>query len=255
MSSFGTRNSGLFGANALVSCQTICCFNCGVEVLGNGCCSTVRCAVNNDSSGAYSGSFGGQCNTSSGYGSVVLGGLCNMSCASYSSSMGICALSYLYGQSVNSTGSFATQGGGQFSYTIAWREAVMNANANVDMSLDGTGTTNLIIPLGNNRGWNVYVDWILVVTSLGSGTSGGLAVGAIHDGTDAFFFKRVGGVASISSQTNIASHNDAGMASSNVAFSVGASNNLRLQMNAPSTAGTGTTFRGVANIRFVEVAW
>ena len=229
--------------------------NGGRSNTASGVYSVIGGGLSNTASGCISNVGGGQCNTASGYGSVVLGGLCNMSCASYSSSMGICALSYLYGQSVNSTGSFATQGGGQSSCTIAWREAVMNANANVDMSLDGTGTTNLIIPLGNNRGWNVYVDWILVVTSLGSGTSGGLAVGAIHDGTDAFFFKRVGGVASISTQTNIASHNDAGMASSNVAFSVGASNNLRLQMNAPSTAGTDTTFRGVANIRFVEVAW
>ena len=74
MSSFGTRTSGLFGGESLVSCQIICCFNCGVEVLDSGTCSTVRCAVNNCASGSYSGSFGGQCNTSSGYGSVVLGG-------------------------------------------------------------------------------------------------------------------------------------------------------------------------------------
>ena len=89
MSHLGTRNIGLFGANALVSCQIINCYNCGVEVLGSGCCSTVRCDVNNISSGNYSGSFGGQCNTSSGYGSVVLGGKNNLASGDYSFSSGL----------------------------------------------------------------------------------------------------------------------------------------------------------------------
>jgi hypothetical protein len=241
-----------------------------IIVLGSGVNSTNRCGVVNTASGDYSGSLsgrqntasggysfvgGGLCNTALGQNSNVLGGQCNQSSACYSSSSGLLALSYLYGQSSNATGAFSTQGYGQSSYGIAWREAIMNANANVDISLDGTGITNLIIPLGNNRGWGVYVDWIIVITELGSGTSGGLAVGAIHNGTDSFFFKKVGGTASISTQTNIASHNDAGMSSSNMSFSVGASNNLRIQMNAPSTAGTGSKLRGVANIRLVEVAW
>jgi hypothetical protein len=178
----------------------------------------------------------------------------NVTCGCYSNASGLCALSYLYGQSVNSTGAFSV-GGGQSSYAVAWRQAVMNANGNVNMSLDGTGTTNLLIPNGNNRGWGVYVDWIIVVTALGTGTSGGLVVGAMHNGTDAFLFKKVGGVASISAQTNIASHNDTGMASSNMAFAVGGSANLQITMNAPSTAGTGSTLRGVANVRLVEVAW
>ena len=82
MSDFGTRMSGLFGASALVSCQVINCYNCGVEVLDSGTCSTVRCAVNNCASGSYSGSFGGQCNTASGYGSVILGGDRNFAQAS-----------------------------------------------------------------------------------------------------------------------------------------------------------------------------
>jgi hypothetical protein len=45
------------------------------------------------------------------------------------------------------------------------------------------------------------------------------------------------------------------MSSANMLFAAGASNNLQIIMNAPSTAGTGTTFRAVANIRIVEVAW
>jgi hypothetical protein len=45
------------------------------------------------------------------------------------------------------------------------------------------------------------------------------------------------------------------MSTSNVAFAVGASNNLQITMNAPSTAGTGSTLRGLANVRLVEIAW
>jgi hypothetical protein len=99
------------------------------------------------------------------------------------------------------------------------------------------------------------VDWIIVCTALGTGTGGSLAVGNVHSGTDGFFFKVVGGVGSISSSSNIAQRNDAGMSSANVTYSVGGSNNLQITLVAPSTAGTGSTFRSVANVRLVEVAW
>ena len=223
--------------------------------LSCGCFSTVGAGCKNSACAIFSGVLGGASNTASAAYSTVAGGKCNTACACYSFAAGECALGYLYGQTANSTGGFSTIGAGQISYSVAWREAVMNANANVDMSLDGTGTTNLLIPNGNNRGWSVYVDWLIVVTALGTGTSGGLVVGAMHNGTDSFFFKRVGGTASISAQTNIASHSDTGMSTSNMLFAVGGSNNLQITMNAPGTAGTGSTLRGMANVRLVEVAW
>jgi hypothetical protein len=123
------------------------------------------------------------------------------------------------------------------------------------MSLDGTGTTNLLIPNGNNRAWSVNVLWTIVVTVLGTGTTGGLAVGAVSSGTDTFQFKKVGGVASISSVTSSGNHNDAGMASANILYSVGGSNDLLVQVHAPSTAGTATTFRSTAALRITEISW
>jgi hypothetical protein len=123
------------------------------------------------------------------------------------------------------------------------------------MSLDGTGVTNLIIPQGNNRAWQVSVEWVIICTVLGTGTSGSLAVGRIHAGLDAFYFKRVNGVSSISAITNSHSKNDAGMASSRVNYSVGGSNDLLLTLEAPTTAGTASSFRANAVIRLTELAW
>jgi hypothetical protein len=123
------------------------------------------------------------------------------------------------------------------------------------MSLDGTGVTNLIIPQGNNRAWQVLVEWVIVCTNLGTGTSGGLAVGNIHAGADAYYFKRVGGVASISAITNLHSKNDSGMSNARVNYSVGGSNDLLLTLEAPNSAGTASTFRANAVVRLTELAW
>jgi hypothetical protein len=48
-----------------------------VIILGSGTCSSVRKLVSNDSSGAYSGAFGGECNISSAPYSVIGGGKIN----------------------------------------------------------------------------------------------------------------------------------------------------------------------------------
>lgn len=45
------------------------------------------------------------------------------------------------------------------------------------------------------------------------------------------------------------------MASSSITYSIGGSNDLLLTLTAPSTAGTGSTFRAVAKLDLVEVAW
>ena len=162
----------------------------------------------------------------------------------------------MYGQSSFSSGSYNTVAGdSQNSNVVAWRQATLNANGTATMSLDGTGITNLLIPAGNNRAWNVSISTVMVVTILGTGTSGSLAKGAIAVFNDSFFFKVSNGVASISSITNSANKNDAGMASANITFAVGGSGQLSMIMNAPSTAGTGTTLRATSIVRMVELAW
>jgi hypothetical protein len=228
--------------------------NINGDIIHRNLCGTGNRIVIADSNGKLG--ISGDLNCASGTLSAILGGCCNCTSANFSAiTGGSFAQGYLYGQVANSNGGFGTIGTGQTSNLVAWREATLNASGTAALSLDGTGITNLIIPNGNNRGWNVYVDWLIAVTALGSGTSGGLAVGAVHQTTRAFFFKKVGGVASISSPTNVSSHNDSGMASSDILNTVGGSNDLLLTLVAPTTAGTGTTFRAVANIRLVEIAW
>jgi hypothetical protein len=188
--------------------------------------------------------------------SFVGGGLQNVACGQYSAvSGGFQAKTYLYGQHANASGQFSAVGDAQSSYMVARKVATLNASDTSIMSLDGTGVTGLIIPDGNNRSWNVTVEWVIVCTVLGTGTSGSLAVGGTHTGTDTFYFVRVGGTSSISAITNVSSHNTSGMASSDVTITVGASQELQLTLVAPTTAGTGSTFRAVANVRIVEVAW
>ena len=48
-----------------------------VIISGAGVNSSVRCGVNNTSTGDYSASLGGRCNTSSGNYSTISGGYCN----------------------------------------------------------------------------------------------------------------------------------------------------------------------------------
>jgi len=54
-----------------------------VIIEGTGLNSTIRCGVNNTSTGDYSASLGGRCNTSSGYISTVSGGYGNTASSCY----------------------------------------------------------------------------------------------------------------------------------------------------------------------------
>jgi len=222
----------------------------------SGYCSTVSGGYCNTASCYASTVSGGTCNTSSCNNSTVGGGCCNTASGRYSTiSGGYNATAYLYGQQANANGFFSAASDSQVSTLISRREATLNNSDTAPMSLDGTGVTNLIIPQGNNRAWQVSVEWVIICTVLGTGTSGSLAVGRIHAGLDAFYFKRVNGVSSISAITNAHSKNDAGMASSRVNYSVGGSNDLLLTLEAPTTAGTASSFRANAVIRLTELAW
>jgi len=226
---------------------------------------------NNTISSYLSNIGGGKSNTISGYYNTIVGGFQNTigldpynvvggrentTNTIYNTIFGFQSYGYLYGQNVQANGGIGgVSGTSQFTQVVARREATLNANGTATMTLDGSGTTRFLELRGNNRAWNVQVNWVIVLTILGSGTGGGLAVGAVKSGSDSFFFKKVGGVGSVSAQSNLASHNDSGMASANITYSVGAIPDLRLTMVAPSTAGTGTTFRAVASVKLVEVAW
>lgn len=143
----------------------------------------------------------------------------------------------------------------QYSYLTAFSQGVLNSASTLGVYLDGNGlsgsNTGLIIPLGNNRAWNVTVEYVGVCTVQGSGTT---VVGDVVTGTDKFRFKRVGGTSTIGAVTNIELTQDATMTASNCTYAVGGSNNLQITFVAPTTANA-TTFRVVAKVSLVEVAW
>jgi hypothetical protein len=179
-----------------------------------------------------------------------------VSCGQYSAiTGGIQAKTYLYGQQANSSGQFSAAGDSQYSHFVVRREATLNASQTAILSLDGTGVTNLIALDGNNRAWAITVEWVLVCTVLGTGTSGGLGVGDVHTGTDAFMVDKVSGTTTISTITSIVNKNTGGIGSADVTYAVGTGNTLQVTMVAPTNAGTASTFRTTATIRVSETAW
>src|SRR5210317_1163515 len=203
-------------------------------------------------SGRYSFIGGGRDIQISATFSSAIGGVDNQVLSSCSSAIGgNGAKSYLYNHSVNASGYFSAIGDAQQSSLVARQEDTLTTGGTTVLSIDGTGTTNLIIPDGTNRAWNVTVEYIGVCTAAGSGTT---AVGDVVTGTDKFRFKRVGGTSTIGSVTNIELTQDATMTSAECTYAVGGSNDLQITFAAPTTANT-TTFRVVAKVSLVEVAW
>jgi len=221
--------------------------SCGKSsFIGGGCANKSYCD--------FSVVVGGCENHALGDGSVVVGGKRNSACGKNSFiGSGLQALTYLYGMNAYSNGQISTVGDAQESKLVARTTAVLDASVEAELFLDGVG--ELIIPFGSDRAWNVYVDWVSVCAVLGTGTGGGLSVGNVSAGTSAFYFKKVSDVSSLSSVTDSNYNFDASMSGSRVLFSVGASENLKIEFKSPSTAGTGTTFNVVAKIKLVEVAW
>lgn len=210
-----------------------------IEILDTGCNSTVRCGVNNCASGAYSFAGGGRCNTASG---------------AYSSTLGFGSCAYLYGQVSNANGIFSTIGDAQNSnLTARTNPSILTAGTSI-LSLDGTGSTNLITPVGSNRGWNVFLQWISVVTSI-SGTANGVSVGDMKTRNDSFFYKVVGGVGSISNVTTLGTANDISMAFADITYS-NATGSLRLTFTGATFTGGGTvTYKVVSKLQITEIAW
>jgi hypothetical protein len=139
---------------------------------------------------------------------------------------------------------------------VANRAATLTTGGTTVLSLDGTGVTNLIIPNGNNRVWNVVASWAAVVTTI-TGTATGVSVGDVATECNLFAFKKIGGVSSIvGTVTNVASHNDASMATAAMGYTAGASQELIPTFSAPIFVGGGSlTIRVVLKLMLTEVAY
>ena len=255
--------------------------------------ATVVGGKSNTASGAYSVA-GGWVNTASGFSSVALGRNCtatndfsvalggyakanglysaciggsfgtgSYATASYSIALGAYTKSYLYGQLAHSGNDFdksystgANRGESQISFLNPSRIDTLSSAATTVLSLDGTGTTNLIIPDGTNRAWNVTVKWVAVVTSI-TGTATGVSVGDTIMQVDTFGFKRIGGTSSmVGSANTLSTNNDTSMATAAMGYTAGTSQELKLTFTAPTFTGGGSvTCRVVAKVELTEVAY
>ena len=222
--------------------------------------ASVSLGRNCNSTGAYSVALGGYCRAYGEHSACIGGsfGTGSLAGGKYSVALGSYTHSYLYGQLSYTGNSFdksystgALYGQSQISFLNPSKIDTLASAATTVLSLDGTGTTNLIIPNGNNRAWNVTVKWVAVCTAQGSGTT---AVGDVAIATDSFMFKKVGGTSSIGILTNLQNSQDATMAGATCAYAVGGSQDLQISFTAPSSANA-TTFRVVAKVELTEVAW
>jgi hypothetical protein len=226
----------------------------GVENTISNVYATISGGYLNTSSGYQSSILGGGGNTASGCRSSVLGGSGNTASCYGSTAYGVGASSYLYGMQANASSFFTTQGDSQISNLVARKSAALTTAATSILSLDGTGTTNLIIPSGSNRLWNVILQYSAVVVSK-TGTATGVNIGDVKTHIDLFNYKLVGGVGTVSTITSAANHNDASMATADMTYANNAGS-LQITFVAPTFTGGGTvTFRITARIQLAEVAW
>jgi hypothetical protein len=210
-------------------------------------------------SNSFAFAFGLNSNVSS-EGSVGIGYYARCeSNASYSFSSGS-GRSYLFNQKSHGNRWFSNAGNAefgsrQFSELIAFAESSLNSASTTILSLDGTGTTNLIIPFGNRRAWNVKVETIAVVTLI-TGTATGVSVGDALMQDDTLLFTRVSGTSSVIGVNNTNIIASTSMGSASMSYSAGASQELQITFTAPTFVGGGSvTCRVVSKVSLVEVAW
>jgi hypothetical protein len=195
--------------------------------------------------------------------STALAGSGNNALSTYSLAQGYVTQTDLYGQ-ISFTGTafvtdFSERGFCQQSTLVANREATLTTGGTTVLSLDGTGVTNLIIPNGNNRMWNVQVRWVTVVKSI-TGTATGVTVGDTKTSTDLLAVAKRSGTTTVSAHTSAGTHAIETIAGSltaaNITYTAGASQQMAITFTGPTFIGGGSvTMRVVAAISLTEVAY
>ena len=218
------------------------------------------CIASNDGSGTptasgnWSNVYGGVQSTATNTYASSIGGYRNIASGVASYALGFRTEAYLRGQLT--LGEFFTVGGdAQQSSLTARKLDTLDSAGTTILSLDGTGTTNLIIPNGNNRIWNVKVSTVAVVTVI-TGTATGVSVGDSFMENRNLLFKRVGGTSSIVGVGVVELIADTSMLTALMTYTAGASQELALTFTAPTFLGGGSlTMRIVSKVELVEVAY
>jgi hypothetical protein len=171
----------------------------------------------------------------------------------YSLATGYFSVAYLRAQHAHGNGAFINEGSKQYSNLIASKQGNLTTGATTILSLDGTGTTNLIIP-PNNYTWNVRVKTVARVITI-TGTATGVSVGDSFMENKNLLFKRVAGTSSIVGVGTAEIIADTSMLSALMTYSVGASQELALTFNGATFLGGGSlTMNIVSKVELVEVA-
>jgi hypothetical protein len=259
----GQYNTVCGGRNNVANGSQYCTIGGGS---GNQCThfeTTIAGGVSNsvNRSGGFIGGGGSNTITASSYG-VIGGGYQNLINTGNNISEyitipgGLQARGFNFAGHYLASGMFATQGDAQQSLLTARNSSALTTGATLVLSLDGTGTTNLIIPNGNNRAWNVQIDTIAVVTAI-TGTATGVVVGDCYRETKQLLFKRIGGTSSIVGTVDTSAiKSDSGMSTASITISAGASQQMAITFTAPTFAGSGSvTCRVVSKVSLVEVAY
>jgi hypothetical protein len=121
------------------------------------------------------------------------------------------------------------------------------------------GTPSSLIPSGNNRAWNVQVNWVAIVTSI-TGTATGISVGDVITSVDLLAFKKIAGVSSASTHTSAGTKTmvttPAAYVGCQITYAAGTGQRIDLTFTAPVFAGGGTiNMRIVATLELTEVAF
>jgi hypothetical protein len=224
---------------------------------GNGNIASASASVSlgrtNTSSGLYSFSSGFGVTASGAY-SFAFGANQTFANKDFAVSLGNMGYGYLYGMFAFSSGQMGAAYDNQYSTLLAKREATLTTAATTVLSLDGTGTTNLILSFASNRIWNVQIDTVAVVIAI-TGTATGVTIGDCYRETKQLLFKRIGGTSSIVGTVDTSAiKSDSGMATALLTISAGGSQQMAITFTAPTFAGGGSvTCRVVSKVSLVEV--
>jgi hypothetical protein len=212
----------------------------------------------NNATANFSAIIGGQDNNNAGiYAFAINRDNTVKSTAPYSLATGWGTVAYLFGQQTGGGISYTNpEGAYQYSKVMATRLATLTTGGTTVLSLDGTGTTNLIIPTGTNRMWKVKVEYVGTITTI-TGTATGLIVGDTVYGEENFGFKKLAGTSTMGPIMNETQSSDnAIMDTCALVVTAGASQEMALTFTGPTFAGGGSvTMRVVAKVALVEVAF
>jgi hypothetical protein len=209
-----------------------------------------RTSASEVTSGDRSSILGGYSNTASGGHSAVIGGMGNIAEGIYSSAYGNYSYAYLKGQKALASGRFASTGDTQESMVNLFRSATLNSGDLIELLIGSTVV--YAVPQGSNRVWSVIAKCTAVCTADPDGV---VAVGSAYTATYILGFKRIGGTVSMVGTADLIYENeDAPMADSDFIFSAGASNNLKIEFQAPVLASD-NTFRSNCTLFITEIAY